>query len=70
MFGQRMTRLVESKSADKRKLFEELFDMDWIQDMRDKASEDLKEMEADNVLATHEVNEISLSIGSPGSILF
>lgn len=36
MFGQRMTRLVESKSADKRKLFEELFDMEWIEDLRKK----------------------------------
>ncbi len=40
MFGQRMTRLVESKSADKRKLFEELFDMEWIEDLRKKVVTD------------------------------
>lgn len=45
MFGQRMTRMVEATSADNRKLFEDLFDMDWIQALKEKTMERIKELE-------------------------
>lgn len=63
MFGQRMTRLVESSSADKRKLFEELFDMDWIQKMRDKVSEDRAQVALDLERHAHTINSKEISIG-------
>jgi len=39
MFGQRMAKLVESKNDDKRKLFEELFDTEWIESFKQRMNE-------------------------------
>ena len=38
LFGQRMARLMDSKDADKRDLFERLFDVDFIDTLKDKAT--------------------------------
>ena len=38
LFGQRMKRLIESSNDDKRKLFESLFELDFIAAMRTKAN--------------------------------
>ena len=63
MFGQRMTRLVESKNVDKRKLFEELFNMDWIQNMRDKAAADRTDKEKELQIKEQEITSKSMSTG-------
>lgn len=39
VFGQRMKRLVESQSSDKRQLFEELFELNFIETAKSKAKE-------------------------------
>lgn len=62
MFGQRMTRLVEASSVEKRKLFEELFDMEWIQRMREKAVEDRAETEKKLIAAEQRYDRKQLSI--------
>lgn len=62
MFGQRMTRLVEAESKDKRKLFEELFNMEWVQKMRDKAVLDKTDVERVYLLKEQEVNNKKLSM--------
>lgn len=40
LFGQRMKRIIESDNKDKRDLFEELFDVDWTDILRQSALED------------------------------
>lgn len=63
MFGQRTTRLVEAKSTEKRKLFEELFDMGWIQNMRDRTVMDVKAAELVIYDAKAAIDRKQLSIG-------
>jgi len=46
LFGQKMKRLIEADNADKRKLFENLFELDFIAVMRKKATEDYNEKDA------------------------
>lgn len=48
VFGQRMSRLMESKDADKRDLFERLFDVDFIDDLKQKAAK--KQSDASSIL--------------------
>ncbi len=45
LFGQRMKRLIDSDNSDKRKLFETLFDLDFISSAKDKASAKQTEVE-------------------------
>ncbi len=45
LFGQRMKRLIESDGKDKRQLFEELFDVEWIDLIKQEASEDKKTLD-------------------------
>ncbi len=45
LFGQKMKRLIEADNADKRALFEDLFDLDFIADMRKRANADYAEVE-------------------------
>jgi len=53
LFGQRMKRLVESDNSDKRKLFESLFELDFIADVKDKAAKKVLEVgEEKNALLT------------------
>jgi DNA repair exonuclease SbcCD ATPase subunit len=47
LFGQRMARMVESKDADKRKLLETMFEMEWIEEARKKASVKVSELEGE-----------------------
>ncbi len=54
IFGQRLTRLMGSKDADNRKLFENLFDVDFVERLKEKAEKKLK---ANNeILQGHETN--------------
>jgi DNA repair exonuclease SbcCD ATPase subunit len=47
LFGQRMSRLMDSKDADKRELFERLFDSSFIDLAKDKADKQTKEVNAE-----------------------
>lgn len=47
MFGQRVKSLVEAPNADKRKLFEELFALDFIDEAKEKAKEKYDEVETE-----------------------
>lgn len=46
LFGQRMSRLMDSKDADKRELFERLFDSSFIDLLKDKADAKAKDTNA------------------------
>jgi len=39
LFGQRMKRLIESDAADKRDIFSQFFDIDWLETAKEKAKE-------------------------------
>jgi len=43
LFGQRMAKLIGTKNAEKRRIFEELFNMDWIDELKKKVDLDLAE---------------------------
>lgn len=48
LFGQRMARLMGSKDADKRDLFERLFDVDFIEQLKENASK--KQLSTESIL--------------------
>lgn len=46
MFGQRMAKLVTQDNDDKRKLFETLFDVEWVAELKKKVDQDLVKFNA------------------------
>lgn len=59
LFGQRMAKLVSSSNTEKRKLFEDLFSMDWIDTLKTDVQKDLTEQaetvrESEKLLAGEE----------------
>ena len=47
LFGQRMAKLISAQNDEKRKLFEEMFDLYWVEGLKTKARVDLQEIEED-----------------------
>lgn len=64
LFGQRMKRLVESDSKDKRALFEELFEMSFIERAKDKAKTRQSELEKSMLSVRTKCGELQLSVSS------
>lgn len=56
-FGQRMKSLIEVPNADKRKLFEELFNLDFIEEAKDRAKEKYSELSS-------QVDKLKLDLSS------
>lgn len=44
LFGQRMSKLIESDSDDIRKLLEKLFDLYWVEELKEKARKDREKL--------------------------
>jgi len=46
LFGQRMAKLIAQDNKDKRDLFEQLFDMDWVKDIKEVSDNRIADMNA------------------------
>lgn len=63
MFGQRMAKLVEQDNGDKRKLFETLFETEWVNQAKTICDEKLKKAQArllltdSNIISTQQIIE-------------
>jgi len=65
LFGQRMRRLIESDNSDKRKLFETLFDLDFIAEVKNRASTKLnEEVSAEKGIVEANLNSAKQSVNS------
>jgi DNA repair protein SbcC/Rad50 len=62
MFGQRMTRLITQDNKDKRALFEELFDVDWVNIAKRKAELEYAEKIQVISKATYECDNLTARI--------
>lgn len=63
LFGQRMKKLIEADDAEKRKVFEEIFDTEWINALKDKAKllKDKLLSELSNLIA--EISKLEITFG-------
>jgi DNA repair exonuclease SbcCD ATPase subunit len=59
LFGQRMKKLIESDDADKRKVFEELFNAEWVAAARERATKKVKEYQDEVTKLTLDVNSLT-----------
>lgn len=64
LFGQRMKRLVESDSKDKRALFEELFEMSFIERAKDKAKARKSDLETESATLSAKYEGVEVSCRS------
>lgn len=76
LFGQRMSRLMDSKDADKRDLFERLFDVEFIDHLKDKAvsrgleaQTALQQLQADHTTAVNSQALLQQQLDSANDIL-
>lgn len=63
LFGQRMKKLIEADDEEKRKVFEELFNVEWVKQARERAVDKLNKVKAEVVELTNSltVNEGKLN---------
>lgn len=69
VFGQRMQRLVESDNKDKRDLFEKLFEVEFIEEAKQKASKYLQEQENVITVLSSVIRENEASLNRQNSKL-
>ncbi len=57
LFGQRVKSLVEAPNADKRKLFEELFSLDFVETAKDRAKQEEQDLNTTITLLVKDLND-------------
>lgn len=62
LFGQRMAKLVESDNGDKRKLFETLFETEWVTALKDKCDINVKKLETEIAIKSRQIQNIESTI--------
>ncbi len=62
LFGQRIAKLIASDNSDKRKLFETLFEVEWVKELKDKVDTDIKDKELKVAIKTREIQNIESGI--------
>jgi len=62
LFGQRLAKLIESDNGDKRKLFETLFETEWVNVAKAKCDADLKKLELEIAIKSQEIQNLESTI--------